>query len=105
MKKILTGILLGVAAGIIDVIPMILQKLPLDADLSAFCMWVVAGFMISISELKISGILKGILISFLLLIPSAIIIAWKEPFTLIPISAMTLVLGSALGFAVEKFTR
>lgn len=101
-KKILSGILLGAAAGIIDVTPMILQKLPWDANISAFIMWVVIGFFLSVSEIKIHSILKGILFSFLTLLPCAILIGWKEAESLIPIVIMTLVLGGLLGFAVGK---
>lgn len=104
-NKILTGILLGVIAGVIDVIPMILNKLPWDACTSAFTMWVICGFIISIAEIKIHAILKGILVSFLLLAPCAVLIAWKEPFSLVPISGMTLLLGSFLGFTIHKFTK
>ena len=104
-KNILIGLLFGAFAGILDVVPMLLQKLTWDANLGAFSMWVVAGFMISTSQLKINSVLKGILISFLLLIPSAILIGWKEPIALIPISVMTLILGSLLGFSISKFRK
>jgi len=86
MKKITIGVLFGVAAGIIDVIPMIIQNLSWDANLSAFTMWVVIGFFIASVELKMNPILKGIVISFLVLLPLAIIIGWKEPVVLIPIA-------------------
>jgi hypothetical protein len=102
MKKIIAGLVLGLAAGIIDVIPMILQKLTWDANLSALAMWIIAGFLISTSELKLNSILKGMLISFLILTPSAILIGWQEPMSLIPISIMTLVLGAFLGFTINK---
>jgi len=102
VNKIVAGLVLGLIAGIIDVIPMVLQKLTWDANLSALAMWIIAGFFISTSELRINSILKGILISFLLLTPVAILIAWKEPMSLIPIAIMTLVLGALLGFAISK---
>jgi len=105
MKKTQLGILLGIIAGIIDVIPMLLQKLTCDANLSAFFFWVISGFLIATSNLKIKGVFKGIIISFLVLLPSAIIIGWQEPFSLIPIGIMTLVLGSALGFLIDKYGR
>lgn len=103
VSKIKAGIILGIMAGIIDVIPMIFQKLTWDANLSAFLLWVIAGFMISTSNLKINSLLKGILISFLLLIPSAVIIGWHQPTSLIPIFIMTLILGSLLGYFVSRF--
>lgn len=102
MKKITLGIGFGILAGIIDLIPMLVQKLSWDANLSAFSLWVVSGFLIATSNLKIKGALKGILISFLVLIPSAFIIGWKEPISLLPIAVMTLILGAALGHLISK---
>ena len=104
MRKQIIGIILGIIAGIIDVIPMIIQKLTWDANISAFIMWVVVGFLITTVDLKIKPILKGILIAFLVLLPSAILIGWKEPVSLIPITIMTLILSSLLGIFVNKYT-
>ena len=104
-NKIFIGIILGAIAGTIDVIPMSIQNLPIEAGLSAFSMWVVIGFFLSVSEINIHPIIKGILFSFLTLLPCAIIIGWKEHLSLIPISIMTLVLGSFLGFAIGKFIK
>jgi hypothetical protein len=102
-NKIRYGIGIGITAGILDVIPMILQKLTWDANLSAFSMWVIIGFILAISELKLNGILKGIMVSFLILLPSAILIGWKEPMSLVPISLMTIILGSLSGYFIDKF--
>jgi hypothetical protein len=102
MKRIKIGILFGIIAGIIDVIPMILQKLTWDANFSAFSMWIVVGFFISTIDLKINSILKGILISFLVLFPTGILIGWSEPFSLIPIAIMTTILGGSLGYFIQK---
>jgi len=102
MRKIKIGIILGVIAGIIDVIPMIIQKLTWDANLSAFSMWIAVGFLISTIDLKINPIIKGILTAFLVLLPTAILIGWKEPVSLIPISIMTTILGGLLGFTINK---
>lgn len=96
------GLLLGCLAGLIDVIPMLLQKLPWEADLSAFTMWVIAGFFISSTSIPLKGAVKGIVISFLLLIPTLIIIAAKDIKSIIPIIAMTTILGSLLGFFTDK---
>ncbi|OQY21108.1 MAG: hypothetical protein B6I34_07795, partial [Anaerolineaceae bacterium 4572_32.1] len=92
-RRLATGLLIGVVAGVIDVIPMLLQGLTWDANLSAFSLWVVVGFMIATSNLKLPAVLKGITISLLCLLPSVFIIGWEEPISLIPILAMTLILG------------
>ena len=58
-NNIVIGLLLGVVAGVIDVIPMLLQGLTWDANLSAFFLWVVSGFMLSTSNLKLAPVLRG----------------------------------------------
>ena len=102
MKKIRIGILLGIIAGIIDVIPMIIQNLTWDANISAFMMWIVVGFLIATSDLNINSIVKGVLIAYMVLLPTAILIGWKEPVSLIPIIIMTTFLGGLLGFSINK---
>jgi uncharacterized membrane protein len=102
MQKIKIGLLLGMVAGIIDVIPMLMQNLTWDANLSAFAMWIVVGFLISTSDLKINSIIKGILTAFLVLLPTAILIGWKEPVSLIPVTIMTTILGGLLGFSINR---
>ena len=102
MKRKLTGIGLGVVAGIFDVIPMLLQKLSWDANFGAFSMWIIAGLLIASTDFKMNPILKGIAVSFLVLTPSAILIGWREPFSLLPVAAMTLLLGAGLGFGINK---
>ncbi|MDX9778240.1 MAG: hypothetical protein RBT43_05755 [bacterium] len=104
MKKYLVGIGFGAIAGIIDVIPMLIMKLTWDANISAFIMWVIVGFLISSSKLNIKGFFKGILIAFLVLAPSAILIGWGDPKSLLPVVLMTLILGAVLGLAIDKVT-
>lgn len=103
MKKIKIGILLGIIAGILDIIPMILQNLTWDANISAFTMWIVVGFLISTIDLKINSIIKGILIAFMVLLPTAVLIGWNEPIALIPITLMTTILGGLLGYLNHRF--
>lgn len=103
MKKIKIGILFGIIAGIIDVVSMIVQKLTWDANLSAFTFWIIAGFFIATTNVNLKGVLKGAVISLLLLAPLTFIIGWKEPMSLIPIVIMNLILGSGLGFFIDKY--
>jgi hypothetical protein len=103
MKKIRIGLIVGVIAGIFDVIPMIVQGLSWDANFSAFTMWVIVGVLTATTDIKLKSALKGILIAFLILLPTAILIGWKEPLSLIPIGLMTIILGSITGFLIDKW--
>jgi hypothetical protein len=104
-KNIFIGLLIGIIAGVLDVIPMIIQGLTWDANLSAFSMWIVIGFFLSVIKIEIKGIFKGFIISFLILLPNLFIIGWKEPFSLVPIFIMTTILGSLSGFIYQRITR
>jgi len=105
MKEVRVGLILGFTAGIIDLIPMLLEKLTWDANISALSMWVIVGIFISTINWKINSILKGVLISIMVLFPSAILIAWNEPITLIPIISITIILGGLLGYIIEKINK
>ena len=105
MKKSIIGITLGAIAGVLDIIPMILQDLSWDANLSAFTLWLVVGFLISVTDIKIPGWLKGVLLAFLVLLPSAVIIGAKEPFSLIPIAILTSILGALLGYTYHRVVK
>jgi hypothetical protein len=104
-NNIVIGLLLGAVAGVLDVIPMVLQRLTWDANLSAFFLWMVSGFMLATSNLKLHPVLKGVAIPFICLMPSVFIIGWNEPLSLVPIGVMTLILGALLGFAYGKLTK
>jgi len=101
-KKILLGLALGLAAGIIDLVPMLLQKLSWDANLSALSLWLVSGVLTASVEWNINPAVKGIVISLLVLLPSAVLVGAKEPLSLVPIGAMTMILGGTLGFFTTR---
>jgi hypothetical protein len=104
-KEIFTGLAIGAVAGVLDVIPMLIQKLPWDANLSAFSMWLMVGLFLAITKLKIKGPFKGLIISFMILVPNIFLIGLKEPLSLIPIFIMTAILGSLSGFVYQKITK
>ena len=96
---------IGTVAGVIDAIPMVLQNLTWGANLSAFFFWVTTGTIIAVADLPLKGAVKGIVISYALLIPLAFLIGWANPLNLVPIAIMTLILGAASGIAAERIMR
>ena len=103
MRKIIAGIVAGAIVGVIDVIPMIIQKLPWNANISAFSMWVVTGFLVATSSLKLPYILKSMLIALLLLEICTPLIGWQT--VLVPILPITIVLSILLGWMIGKFEK
>jgi hypothetical protein len=98
MNKLIKGLFFGTIVGVIDVTPMVIMKLPLSADLSAFALWLAAGVLITYSSFPLNKVLKGIAVAFLVLLSPAVIIVSGNPFDLIIVCSMTLILGSFLGW-------
>lgn len=105
MKRISIGILLGALAGIIDMVPMMIKKIPAEGKISAFIMWIVIGFLVSAIDLKIKPVFKGIVVAILVLLPSAVLIGWNDPSSLVPISLMTILLGGLVGYATDALAK
>jgi hypothetical protein len=104
-KRIYTGIILGIVAGLIDIVPMIFQDLPLNACLSAFSMWTMTGLFMGLTRFQLTGMGKGLLISFCMLIPSLFIIGWADPYSFLPIITMTALLGALIGLIFQKIIK
>jgi succinate-acetate transporter protein len=68
-------------------------------------MWIVIGYLLSITTLKIHGALRGLFLSFLVLFPNLFIISWDDPFKLVPIVVMTGILGAIAGYVYQKIVR
>jgi len=103
MKKLFISLGIGVAAGVVDVIPMIIQQLNIYACLSAFAQWVVLGILINYIELGMKAWLKGLTVALLCSIPIVIIVSENEPVSAIPIVIFSAVLGSLVGFFGKKY--
>ena len=102
MDKLIKSLLLGTAAGILDVIPMVFQNLSWQANVSAFLHWLALGVIITYARLPLSGWLSGLLIATLTGIPIAVLVTETDPSAAIPIMVSSLILGGLLGFMVEK---
>jgi len=100
MKVFLLTLLVGVVAGIIDVLPMIKMKLDMSAILSAFVFYLIIPFIIYNTNLfDMPWWLKGGVITLLLALPVIILVA-KDGFgAAVPIIAMSIVLGTLIGAA------
>ena len=99
------GIITGIGAGIVDIIPMLVMKLPAESVLSAFVSWVVIGFVISKIDIGMKGALKGMVTAVILIQPVAILISASEPQSLLHVALMTVFLGAVSGYVIESLTK
>ncbi len=103
MNDILIALIIGTIAGIIDVVPMIIQKLDKFANWSAFFHWVVLGLIIPFVDWEIQVWLKGLIIGELSAIPILIMVYSKNKRSLIPILVFSAILGIGIALAGAKF--
>lgn len=103
MNQIAIGIIIGLVAGTIDVIPMIIQKLEKRACISAFTHWVFLGIVIPFVNWGIQPWLKGLIIGVLAAIPVLILVTEKDKKAVVPILLFSAVLGIGVALAGAHF--
>lgn len=104
MKPALAGTITGTVAGIVAMVPMSIGDFSQETRIAAFAGWIITGFLISASTLKISPVFRGITVAFLVFMPLAIITGGACPASLIPVALLTLLLGGLLGFSVNALS-
>ena len=103
MKNIMLAFVLGAGAGIVDIIPMIIQKSDKYSTSSAFVQWLVLGFVITFIKIPgVDGWLKGLITAVLLSLPIVIIVMKTDPKSVFIILCMSALLGSLVGLFSTK---
>jgi hypothetical protein len=105
MNVFLISLLIGLAAAIIDIVPMIIKKLDKYAIVSAFSAWVILGIFIPRINLVSIPLLNGIIVALLFNLPTMCLIFKVEKKGVIPILIITCILGSGIGFFSNMFLR
>jgi hypothetical protein len=103
MKNILIALIIGFSAAVIDVVPMIIQRIDRTACISAFVQWIVLGLIIPFVSWDMQPWLKGFVITEMAALPIMVLIFAKEPKSIIPVFIFSAVLGSAVGYAGARF--
>jgi hypothetical protein len=103
MNNILIALTIGIIAGTIDAVPMIIQKMDKYACLSAFMHWVFLGLIIPFIHWNIQPWLTGLIIGEIAAIPVLLMVFPKDKKSLIPIIVFSAFLGIAVALAGAKF--
>lgn len=103
MNDLLIAAIIGIIAGLIDVIPMLIMKLERAANISAFTHYFVLGLIIPFVDLGIKSWLTGVIVSFLFALPVMIIVGAKDRKSIPPMILFSILLGAGIGLAGAKF--
>ena len=100
MRTLWISMGIGLVAGILDILPMIAQKLARRAILSAFLQYFfVSIIIVNINLPGLAWWLQGSLISLALAIPVLIIVTENDKKSLPIIASMSIVLGALISVA------
>ena len=100
MDTLLLSAIIGITAGVIDIIPMIIQKLDKRATISAFLQYFfVSVIIVNIDLPHVVWWLQGGLISVALALPVVMIVASEDKKAVPVILTMAAILGSLIGVA------
>jgi hypothetical protein len=100
MDTLLLSVIIGIVAGIIDVTPMIIQRLPKYSTVAAFIyFFFISIIIVNIDLPHIPWWLEGGLISFALMVPVLIHVGHTDKKPLQVITVNTIIIGTLIGIA------
>lgn len=100
MRTIINSMLIGIIAGLIDILPMVIQKMNKRSIISAFLQYFFVSIIIV--NINLPGViwwLQGGIIALALAIPIIIIVSEKDSKATPVIAAMSIILGTLIGLA------
>lgn len=100
MRTLLVSMIIGIAAGVIDILPMIIQKMDKRPIVSAFLQYFFVSIIILNTNLPgVIWWLQGSIIALALAIPVIIIVSEKDRKAAPVIASMSIILGALIGIA------
>lgn len=103
MKRLIIALAIGTGAGIVDIVPMILLNDHREAVGSAFLHWIVLGFLICYMQLGVANWNKGLIVALAAAVPVMAGVAESDPMALLPITIMSVFLGTIVGHLTGRF--
>jgi hypothetical protein len=100
MHTLLVGLCVGLAAGILDVVPMLARRMPVRAVLSAFLQWLAMGLVIAHLRSPLPSWANGLAAGLACSAPIVALISETEPASAPIVLTTSVVLGTLCGIAV-----
>lgn len=102
MRKMVLGLLIGAVLGVVNVAPLLFQELDISVVISNYVIWLVAGFVLSIAQLKMKHVMQGVLIALIVSASSLVYIAASGVAALVWTLIWTVLSGGLMGIFYEK---
>ncbi|MDR1182024.1 MAG: hypothetical protein LBL13_08615 [Bacteroidales bacterium] len=105
MNILFIGIIIGIVAGALDALPMIIKKLDRKDTVSSFVQWFFASIVIALVDIpEVAWWLEGSIIGVALAIPIVIIVSKTDKKSVPVILITSIVLGALAGVAIHFLT-
>ncbi len=105
MKNALVIIFVGMAAGLLDLIPLVMVKAPLFNMLAIILFWLVAVLFMAKTTLFSNAFLNGLAVAVLIMLPVVLTVYTVNPKDFLPMLSMAVILGPLSGAAVRRGLR
>lgn len=103
MNNFFVAAVIGISAGLVDIMPMIIKKLDKRDSLSAFVHYFALGLIIPFIDWPIAPWLKGAAVALLSAVPVMLIVYPRDKKAIIPMFLFSVILGAGIGIAGAKF--
>jgi hypothetical protein len=102
MKNALVIVIIGLAAGLLDLIPLIMVEAPLLNMAAIVIFWLVAVFFMTRASLFKNPLLNGLAVAVLIMLPVVMTVYVVNPGDFLPMLSMAVILGPLSGFALNR---
>lgn len=104
-RKIIVPIIIGLAVGLIDLIPLVMVRVPLLNMISILMFWIITSYFVANVTLLRNSLLNGLVLSTLNMLPLIVVIYTINPKDFLPMLSMALILGPLVGYLNVRFNQ
>ena len=95
-------VLVGLAAGLLDLIPLVMVGAPVFNMVAIVVFWLVAVFFMAKTKLFANPLLNGLVVAVLIMLPVVLIVYTVNPKDFLPMLSMAVILGPLSGAALHR---
>lgn len=103
IKRLTIAVLIGLIAGLIDLVPLVLVEAPLINMMSILLFWLITSYFVSNVTIIKNSLLNGLVLSTLNMLLMVVVIYTINPKDFLPLLSMAITLGPLVGFLNGRF--
>ena len=102
MRNALVIVMVGLVAGLLDLIPLVMVGAPLFNMVAIMVFWLVTVFFMAKVTLFRNPFLNGLVVAVLIMLPVVMTVYTVNPKDFLPMLSMAIVLGPLAGAALHR---